>query len=152
MATQFVKCDRQKKMEQSIPSVTLTHFVAIATRQNVAVRFWLLAVYSKKTHSLCPILQHGNAGQLKMSPKFCPSQNDVLDVAQIEIYCLFVLNVYAIYNPVKVNKHDYVNCLLWFKQYRSTALIIFLYWTTLAHKNRMAPTREIQLQQHYCVP
>ena len=37
MATQSLKCDGRKKMEQSIPSVALTNCVAIATRSTVVM-------------------------------------------------------------------------------------------------------------------
>ena len=39
MATQSLKCDGRKKMEQSIPSVALTNCVAIATCLTVAMPF-----------------------------------------------------------------------------------------------------------------
>ena len=39
MATQSLKCDGRKKMEQSIPSVALTNCVTIATRSTVAIQF-----------------------------------------------------------------------------------------------------------------
>ena len=39
MATQSLKCDGRKNMEQSIPSVALTNCVAIATCSTVAIPF-----------------------------------------------------------------------------------------------------------------
>ena len=39
MATQSLKCDGRKNMEQSIPSVALTNCVAIAKRLTVAIPF-----------------------------------------------------------------------------------------------------------------
>ena len=58
MATQSLKCDGWKKMEQSIPSVALKNCVAIATRSTVAIP--ILPVmkahwpFILKTHSWCP--------------------------------------------------------------------------------------------------
>ena len=73
MASQSLKCDGRKKMEQSIPSVALTNCVAIATRSTVATPFFVCYESTLAIHAVQPITT-GNSGQLKMSPKFRPSQ------------------------------------------------------------------------------
>ena len=78
MATQSLKCDGRKKMEQSIPSVALTNCVAIATCATVAIPFFACYESTLAVHSENPLmvsnLTTGNSGQLKMSAKFRPSK------------------------------------------------------------------------------
>ena len=79
MATQSLKCDGLKKMEQSIPSVALTNCVAIATRWfNCGHSVFACYESTLALHSENPLmvsnLTTGNSGQLKMSAKFRPSQ------------------------------------------------------------------------------
>ena len=77
MAAQSLKCDGRKKMEQSIPSVVLTNCDFIATRSCGHAIFACyestLAVHSENPFMVSN-LTTGNSGQLKMSPKFRPSQ------------------------------------------------------------------------------
>ena len=78
MATQSLKCDGRKKMEQSIPSIALANCVANGNTFNCGHSVFAYYESTLAVHSENPLmvsnLTTGNSGQLKMSAKFRPSQ------------------------------------------------------------------------------
>ena len=87
MATQSLKCDGRRKMEQSIPSVALTNCVAIATRSTVTIPFLPVMKAHKpfilKTHSWCSVQPNNRKFRTTENVSQIPSvaKTEVLDLA-----------------------------------------------------------------------